>query len=194
VAVLKSTATQPAADPVVFLNGGPGVHTLGLITSAFGPGFAAPVQGRRDMVFMDQRGTGLSDPALPRPEYVQSLGAVAPTVTEGIGERAGLPPHLVRLSEEVATSDLAVCADWGLPQPPDREHAAVASDLPALLMVGQYDATVPLAYSQLAAQSLPHANAGRVPGIRSCRALLSHCGSRRGRSDVRDAARRTVPG
>lgn len=67
VAVLKATGDGPAADPLVYLTGGPGYSEL------YGDldrwlSFAAPLRTRRDLIFFDQRGVGLSRPALNCPE------------------------------------------------------------------------------------------------------------------------------
>src|SRR3990172_9310990 len=65
-ALFKSESPTPAADPIVFLDGGPGSNTLeGLQYSleAF-----EPLLADRDLVFFDQRGAGSSDPPLECPE------------------------------------------------------------------------------------------------------------------------------
>ncbi len=64
VAVLKSTSATSAPDPVVYLSGGPGQPNLTGNMQNFGREFAAPLQAKRDLVFFDQRGTGLSLPSL----------------------------------------------------------------------------------------------------------------------------------
>ncbi len=62
VAIVRSPNANRAPDPVVFLSGGPGQGALNLIPLAgqlFGP-----ILAQRDMIFIDQRGTGYSQPAL----------------------------------------------------------------------------------------------------------------------------------
>ena len=68
VAVLKSTSATPAPDSVLYLSGGPGAPNLTGNMQWFGRDFAAPLQATRDLVFFDQRGTGLSQPSLACPE------------------------------------------------------------------------------------------------------------------------------
>src|SRR5437763_14461195 len=65
VAIFKSPRSHPAPDPFVFLQGGPG----GRVISDFGS--AITKQNRttdypadRDLILLDQRGTGLSRPSL----------------------------------------------------------------------------------------------------------------------------------
>ncbi|MDE3095929.1 MAG: alpha/beta hydrolase [Chloroflexota bacterium] len=62
--VIKSTSPHPAPDPMLYLSGGPGQPALTNNMQAFTRDFAAPIQSERDLVFFDQRGTGLSQPAL----------------------------------------------------------------------------------------------------------------------------------
>lgn len=73
VAVLKSTGAQPALDSIVYLSGGPGGPALASEMQAFDLVFAAPFQSKRDLVFFDQRGTGLSQPGLFCPEVRKSF-------------------------------------------------------------------------------------------------------------------------
>lgn len=66
MAILKSHADKPAPDPLVFLNGGPGGHTLQFLdglSRQFEPFLAS-----RDVIVFDQRGVGYSQPALDCPE------------------------------------------------------------------------------------------------------------------------------
>ncbi len=61
VAVLEATDPSPAPDPAVYLSGGPGFPSLSRDMQSF-------YAGKRTLVFFDQRGTGLSQPALTCPE------------------------------------------------------------------------------------------------------------------------------
>jgi len=64
VAVIKSTSSTPAPDPMLYLSGGPGQPALTNNMQAFDADFAKPFQSSRDLVFFDQRGTGASVPSL----------------------------------------------------------------------------------------------------------------------------------
>ncbi|MBI5029777.1 MAG: alpha/beta fold hydrolase [Chloroflexi bacterium] len=71
VAVLKNTSSARRPDPVILLAGGPGEKAV-----ASTPGFAAllaPMVGERDFIVFDQRGVGLSKPALECPEWLQRI-------------------------------------------------------------------------------------------------------------------------
>lgn len=72
VAVFKTPSAQPAPDPMVFLQGGPGGRVIkdfaGLIT---GGSIDMESQfGNHDLVLIDQRGTGFSHPSLQCQEVV----------------------------------------------------------------------------------------------------------------------------
>jgi len=71
VAVFKDQSDEHQPDPVMFLTGGPGEKTV-----HNAPAFAqifAPIHPNRDLIVFDQRGVGLSEPALECPEFVQAL-------------------------------------------------------------------------------------------------------------------------
>ncbi|MBN1483545.1 MAG: alpha/beta fold hydrolase [Chloroflexia bacterium] len=58
-------ATHP--DPIVYLSGGPGGSILEFIDLNFGQAFEPILAGGRDLILLDQRGVGLSEPALDCP-------------------------------------------------------------------------------------------------------------------------------
>jgi pimeloyl-ACP methyl ester carboxylesterase len=69
VAVLRATTERPADDPIIYLGSGLG-PALDTVMQRFTAAFAAPLQGSRDIIFIDQRGTGHSRPTLACPEAV----------------------------------------------------------------------------------------------------------------------------
>ncbi len=66
VAIVRKDGVTPAPDPVLFLDGGPGGHTLR--TAPLFVDRLAPILETRDVIFLDQRGIGFSQPALDCPE------------------------------------------------------------------------------------------------------------------------------
>lgn len=71
VAIIKDQSEGHLPDPVMLLSGGPGekmVHNASALTQDL-----APIHPNRDLVIFDQRGVGLSEPALECPEFVQTL-------------------------------------------------------------------------------------------------------------------------
>ena len=75
VAIFKTPVANPAPDPIIFLQGGPGgrlikdyaplvmSHQLDLATQF----------GNHDLILIDQRGTGYSKPSLQCPDYISVL-------------------------------------------------------------------------------------------------------------------------
>jgi pimeloyl-ACP methyl ester carboxylesterase len=90
VAIVKSDSPTPAADPLVFLQGGPGgggtdfIAALAAGQAAGGP--LGAVLATRDVLSIDQRGTGRSTPSLACPEVNQAAmaGPMMPPVMPGM--------------------------------------------------------------------------------------------------------------
>ena len=61
VAVIRAKGSDPAPDPVVYLAGGPG----GVVLKSFGQWVDHPLRDKRDLVLMDHRGVGSSEPLCP---------------------------------------------------------------------------------------------------------------------------------
>lgn len=70
VAIYHATKPDPAAVPVVFLQGGPGGAAVKLTADNYGV-LVEPFLAKRDFIAFDQRGTGLSIPALGCDELEQ---------------------------------------------------------------------------------------------------------------------------
>ena len=66
VARYQSTSAAPAKDPLVYLSGGPGGGGLDEVASLFGS--FQPALAQREVIVIDQRGTGYSKPYLDCPE------------------------------------------------------------------------------------------------------------------------------
>ena len=58
IILLPATSSKPAPDPLFYLAGGPGAAATGYAEAAFMPG----LRRNRDVVLVDQRGTGESNP------------------------------------------------------------------------------------------------------------------------------------
>lgn len=67
VGVFHKTGVDAAADPIIYLDGGPGGKALEGAASNFEARFA-PLAAERDVIVFDQRGTGYSEPSLDCPE------------------------------------------------------------------------------------------------------------------------------
>lgn len=64
---VKSLSPHPAPDPVVFLVGGPGGNSGGILRSLGDPSFQKMFLGRSDLIVFDHRGSGYSTPVLSAP-------------------------------------------------------------------------------------------------------------------------------
>ncbi len=84
VAIFKSTAAKPSPIPMIFLQGGPG----GRIIQDFAPLLMQDpaIIGDRDMILVDQRGTGYSQPNLSCP---QLTALQTSTLDENISAQQG---------------------------------------------------------------------------------------------------------
>jgi pimeloyl-ACP methyl ester carboxylesterase len=69
VAILRSESTDPLPDPVIYLEGGPGGSALEFLALTLDR--YTPYLENRDVIVFDQRGVGLSTPALDCPEDVE---------------------------------------------------------------------------------------------------------------------------
>jgi len=71
VAIIRSPSAHPAPDPVVYLQGGPGVNALDDL-AAYHDTFGG-ILANRDLIVFDQRGVGFSSPSLECPEEEDQL-------------------------------------------------------------------------------------------------------------------------
>jgi pimeloyl-ACP methyl ester carboxylesterase len=70
VAIFHPPGGAVAPDPIIYLSGGPGGSALEFIRLSFEQ-FAPVLDAQRDLILFDQRGIGLSDPALDCPERLE---------------------------------------------------------------------------------------------------------------------------
>ena len=100
VAILHSHSEQPQPDPVVHLHGGPGQGDLARTFSYLNASYL----NERDLILMDQRGVGFSEPALRCPEVdaatVNSLMAGSSRDDLIAGDVAGAAACRDRLQSE----------------------------------------------------------------------------------------------
>jgi pimeloyl-ACP methyl ester carboxylesterase len=71
LAILRDQSLAHKSDPVILLAGGPGEKVMANALDFMG--IFAPTVPNRDLIFFDQRGVGLSEPALECPELEQTL-------------------------------------------------------------------------------------------------------------------------
>ena len=87
VAIFHSTSRNPEAEPVMFLQGGPGAEAVQLSANAY-DFLVSPFLSKRDFITFDQRGTGLSEPVLNCDElkkiYSQDIHGLIPATTRNL--------------------------------------------------------------------------------------------------------------
>lgn len=69
VAIFASDSANPAPDPIIYLEGGPGGDALETVNLIFEERFA-PFLADHTFIMFDQRGTGYSEPSLACPEMI----------------------------------------------------------------------------------------------------------------------------
>jgi hypothetical protein len=88
VMIFRSTASAPAADPVVYLPGGPGLSSIDGRTTGKGN----PFLSERDQILLEGRGNKFARPSLGCPEINDLRAANAtPTVQAAAAARLALP-------------------------------------------------------------------------------------------------------
>ena len=143
VAVLKSKSELRHDDPIVYLTGGPS-SAVGLFPdemAGWWPYFdAVPWLAGRDLVLMDQRGSGLSEPVLDCPEIEQ----VGLRLLQQSPDEAGRRTTYLAASEACRERLAATGIDLGA-----FDSAATAADFVALV-AGLYLLAPPVVVSALA--------------------------------------------
>jgi pimeloyl-ACP methyl ester carboxylesterase len=71
VVVVQDASDEHQPDPVIVLSGGPGEKTVANARQ-LAP-VLTPIHPNRDLILFDQRGVGLSEPALECPEFLEAL-------------------------------------------------------------------------------------------------------------------------
>ena len=115
ILIVKAIEADPEPDPVVYFEGGPGGSSVA--TARFIAGALAGVQQRRDLVFIDQRGTGGSgrlacNTPLPGGE-VSLFGALFPDDhIRACANRLGASANLRLYSTPIAVDDIDEVLQW----------------------------------------------------------------------------------
>lgn len=95
VAIFASESANPAPDPILYLEGGPGGDALEIIPLAFETRFA-PFLADHTFIMFDQRGTGYSEPSLACPEMID---ITLDTLDDDLSVAEGQAIQLAGLSE-----------------------------------------------------------------------------------------------
>lgn len=105
VAVFHSRSQDPAPDPVIFLQGGPGAEAVELSAAAYEI-LVAPFLPERDFIALDQRGTGLSQPNLKCEELTATFsqdihGLIEPSTRKLVYSNAFVSCHGLMSSQGI---------------------------------------------------------------------------------------------
>lgn len=130
VAIYRSRSATPASDPVFFLHGGPADHMLEMVPYFYRLSFVH-LTADRDLVVFDQRGVGLSEPALDCPEFSE-----IPLDEEIIG--LTVEEVTKRSLDAISACRASLEADFGV-NPAAYTTAASAMDIADLAHVLGYD-------------------------------------------------------
>jgi len=128
VARLKAASPTPQPDPIVWLTGGPGGSAIALANLALADG----LNGERDIIFVEQRGTLHSEPFLACPEIDQFQQELLGLVTTDPGTR-----EKSRAATEACRDRLA--DDVELSAYDSEENAADVADLRVALGVEEWN-------------------------------------------------------
>jgi pimeloyl-ACP methyl ester carboxylesterase len=71
VAIFRHPDGNPQPDPIIYLEGGPGASPLELRAPNFAALFGSMFAAKRDIILIDPRGVGYSQPALDCPNFTQ---------------------------------------------------------------------------------------------------------------------------
>lgn len=77
----------------------------------------------------------------------------------------GLPPAIVEADVRGLEVQMAVCAIWDTGIAPPLEDLPIASDIPTLVLAGQYDPITPPVWGYVAASTLPNSLTLEFPGV-----------------------------
>jgi pimeloyl-ACP methyl ester carboxylesterase len=91
---------------------------------------------------------------------------------DALARAAALPPQLV---EHFAAFAFTLCESWRSGQASPVENEPVVSDIPTLVLTGQYDPVTPPAFGQLAAESLANSFFYEFPGTGHCPSFSNSC-------------------
>jgi pimeloyl-ACP methyl ester carboxylesterase len=133
VAIFHSPNPNPAPDPLVLLQGGPGSSTISTYFSAFAGNSNNPILAQRDVILLEERGTYHTEPSLDCPEFLEQE---LQELVEDISGEESLAQSL-----EVATvcHDRLLAEGYNLNAYDSYESAADVAALPQVLGYESYN-------------------------------------------------------
>jgi pimeloyl-ACP methyl ester carboxylesterase len=86
------------------------------------------------------------------------------SLQETTTDAQGLPTEVQPVADESFQTIFDICKFWNAPAVPTDQKQPVASDIPTLFLVGEYDPITPPSNDQLAKQTLTHSYLYQFPG------------------------------
>lgn len=134
LAILRHPRGAAYADPIIYLEGGPGGSALEYLQYTFAGRYAPLFAANRDIIVFDQRGVGLSQPALDCPAYDRLM--IELLDFEEYSEMLTRLEVETRLRDSLMACGAALAAQYDLSQ----YHSAVsARDIEALRVALGYE-------------------------------------------------------
>jgi pimeloyl-ACP methyl ester carboxylesterase len=111
VAVFHHPDGEPEPDPILYLEGGPGGSSLEALDLSFDQAYAPLWAANRDLIFFDQRGVGLSQPALDCPQVDELALDLLDYEVDGQPVSREASSDLVFEALQICSEDLRAKAD-----------------------------------------------------------------------------------
>jgi pimeloyl-ACP methyl ester carboxylesterase len=111
-----------------------------------------------------QRAQGHSAAMYYAVECGEDLAMVGADARQAAAARYPLLTGYYRTVQEFAPTSDMLCRAWDVAAPTPAVFAPVASDVPALLLAGEYDPVTPASWADMAAATLRHSETYHAPG------------------------------
>lgn len=147
LSVAIQRGSDPDAEPVILLSGGPGEKTTESASFVLNGNFATLADGTRDFIVFDQRGVGLSEPALECPEFTETMLAWLEREPDADASAQAVYDAVVTCRARLAAEGIDFAAYNTI------ENAADVADIAAALGYEQVN-LVGVSYGSLLAQAI----------------------------------------
>ncbi|MCB9454508.1 MAG: alpha/beta fold hydrolase [Anaerolineaceae bacterium] len=87
------------------------------------------------------------------------------SLDEALATGATLPQSLAGTFNRFTEDIFTLCAEWGVQPAPDRENQAVVSNIPALVLAGEFDPITPPVWGQMVSDDLANSHLYVFPGL-----------------------------
>lgn len=176
IAVLPSVGADPNPAALFVLAGGPGQAATELAESIGAE--HAGTRRRSDVVLVDQRGAGGSNPLRCETPDPEDSDAELRATAEALQLAVVCPEDHARITEQDVARETPgtflgeglirdyqqICSAWPAAPLPDDYGEPTRSDVPVLLISGEIDPSTPPSFGETAARTLPRSRHVVIPG------------------------------